>query len=282
MSTGIVLEYFIDMSTQKNRRPYELLAKAFENKKAKNPSYSQAALARDLGVSSVFVSKVFTGEKDVPPARFKKLFKVLEMDINLQSVFIKATLLNSLPSEDLKDLVRSNFLTENKMENYKIESPKKISLLQKWYHVPLLTYLTCENIDLSPKAIAKYFKVTEIEIVQSLESLQTLGLVENQNGFWKKVEDHSYFPTTQTKTEVRDFHKQMIQKAYQELSKADAQAFEKRLITGFSIAANPENVEKSKKLIFDFLSEISHSLSEGSCSEVYQCNVQLFPFGGTR
>jgi hypothetical protein len=30
-------------------------------------------------------------------------------------------------------------------------------------------------------------------------------------------------------------------------------------------------------VIFDALSDLSHKLSHGSCTEVYQCNVQLFP-----
>ena len=278
---GFVLH--IGMATKKKMKPHEILAKTLESKKGKNPAYSQGAFARDMGVSSVFVSKILTGEKDVPPSRFKRLFKVLDMDTNAQAEFLKSTFLESLPSDDLKSLAQAAFLKDSKMTEYKIESTKNFSLLQKWYHVPLLTYLTCQGLDTSAKAIAKYFKVTEAEIHHSLENMKRLGLVaEDAQGAWKKVEAHTYFPTTNTKSEVRDFHRQMIQRAHQELSKTEALAFEKRLITGFSIAANPENLEKSKKLIFDFLSELSHTLSEGDCSDVYQCNVQLFSFGESK
>lgn len=281
MVNGTEFDDLVIMATKKHQKPHDILAKAFKNKKSKNPSYSQSALARDLGVSSVFVSKILTGEKDVPSGRFKKLFTILDMDINQQVIYIKATLLNSV-SEDLIDLAQMALLKESNFENYKIESSKKLSVLKKWFNVPMLTYLTCDRLDYSPKAIAKYFNVGEAEVLESLNSMKDFDLVENKNGVWKKIENHSYFPTTQSKSDVRDFHKQMIQKAYQELSRTDAQAFEKRLITGFSIATNPENLEKSKKLIFDFLSELSHTLSDGVCTEVYQCNVQLFSHGKSK
>ncbi len=270
------------MKNKKHPQPHQILLKAFENKKVNNPSYSRNALARDLGVSSVFVTKILTGEKNVPSARIKRLFQVLDMDINLQAQFIKATIIESLLSDELRELARLTFINESKLENYKVESTKKFRPLTKWYHPALLTYLTCSNLDSSPKAIARYFGVTEREILYSLENMEEIGLVENRDGIWRKVDAHSYFPTTRTRADVRDFHKQMIQMAYRELSKSDSDTFERRLISGFSIAANPKNLEKSKKLVFDFLSEISYSLSEGECSEIYQCNVQLFPFGGQK
>ena len=260
-------------------KTHQILVKAFEIKQSKNSAYSRSALARDLGVSPVFVTKILTGKKDVPPSRFKKLFQVLEMDISLQARFIKATILSALPSDELKDFASSTFLAESKMENYKAEPSKKFSLLRKWYHVPILTYLTCDTLDSSPKAIADHFGISEKEVVDSLERMQELGLIEFKEGVWSKIVPHSYFPTTKSQEEIRDHHRQMIQKAFNELSKTEPEDFDRRLITGFSIAVNPKNIPKAKKMIFDFLSEVSHTLSEGDCKEVYQCNVQLFPFG---
>ena len=78
------------MKTDKELKSFQILNKAFLAKKLKNSAYSQNALARDLGVSAVFVNKILTGKKPVPSERFKKIFQVLEMDFTLQSAFLKA------------------------------------------------------------------------------------------------------------------------------------------------------------------------------------------------
>lgn len=267
------------MEKRSELKTHQILVRAFESKKIKNPSYSRSALARDLGVSPVFVTKILTGKKDVPTSRFKKLFQVLEMDVSLQARFMKATILNALPSEELKDLASSTFLVDSKMENYGNEPSKKFSILKKWYHIPILTYLTCQSLESSALAISKHFGITEKEVSDSLAQMQELGLIEKKDGSWIKIVPHSFFPTTKSQDDVRNHHRQMIQKAFNELSKTQSDDFERRLITGFSIAVDPKNLPKAKKMIFDFLSEVSHTLSDGECKDVYQCNVQLFPFG---
>lgn len=260
----------------------QILNKAFAAKKEKNSSYSQRALARDLGISAAFVTKILTGQKSVPANRFKDLFKILDMDITLQSAFMKATVLEALPSEELRSMATRALLDESKIEDYARESTKKLSLLKQWYNVPILSYLTCETKDSSPAAIAKYFGISTKEATQALSLLEKEGLVKKENDAWIKVSAHSYFPTTKSHEEVRDFHRQMIQKSYRELSKITQEDFEKRLITGFSIAVNPKNVEKAKAMVSEFLAEVSHVLAEGECEEVYQCNVQLFPLKTTQ
>ena len=55
------------------------------------------------------------------------------------------------------------------------------------------------------------------------------------------------------------------------------QNFQRRLFTGFTFAFAPDRLDEAKNRILDFLSDLSSEMSQGSCSEVYQCNVQLFP-----
>jgi hypothetical protein len=73
----------------------------------------------------------------------------------------------------------------------------------------------------------------------------------------------------------------MIKKAYEELSRTTEKAFNERLITGFTMACDPTKIDVAKRAIFDFLSELSEQLSAERCTEVYQCNIQLFPLTKT-
>lgn len=265
------------MTKANNAKPCQVLNKAFLLKKQKNPAYSQRALARDLSVSPVFVTKILTGQKSLPPERFKKAFQVLDMDITLQSAFMKAVILEALPQGELRELATTALIKDSKFENYARESSSKFGILKQWYNTAILSYLTCEDLDSSPAEISKYFNISETEVSAALKEMEKLQLVENKNGAWLKLENHSYFPTTKSMEDVRHYHKQMLQKAYKELSKTQEQDFDKRLITGFSVAVNPNNVEKAKKMIAEFMGHLSYELAEGDCQEVYQCNVQMFP-----
>lgn len=270
------------MENARIAKSHQILLKAFKAKVKVNGAYSQRALARDLGLSATFVTKILTGEKAVPSERYKKLFQVLNMDVSLQSLFIRSVVLESLPSSELRQMAKSAFQSESRFENYQYESSKQFGVLKNWYNIPILNYLTCETRERSVSAIATYFGLTEQQVQHSLTEMEKIELVRQVEGVWSKTSQHNYFPTTKSSEIIRDFHRQMIKKSYEELSKIAPDDFEKRLITSFSIAANPEHIEPTKKRIADFLGELSHELSEGSCQEVYQCNIQFFPLTGTR
>lgn len=265
------------MENSKVMKAHQVLNKALLAKQKRNPQYSQRALARDLGTSPVFVTKILTGKKSVPPARFKSLFKILDMDITLQTELMRAALLESLPSPELRSMAKLSLAKDPAMEKFRREPSQKMSVIKNWYNIAILNYISCERLNDSSEAIAKYFGLTLREVNQSLQTLEANGLIEKENGQWGKVEKNSYFPTTKSQSEVRDFHRQMIQKSYQELSNTTQGDFDKRLITGFTIAADTDKIDLAKKMISEFLGELSEILGGDKSEEVYQCNIQLFP-----
>jgi len=257
-------------------KPHQLLNKAFLLKKKRNPNYSQRAVARDLCVSPMFVTKLFTGKSAIPTRRLKQICSVLDMDTTAQTVFYRSLIVHSLPSPELRKIALSTSTADSKLENYEQMPQKKFSVLSQWYHLAILNLLTCE-IDRSTSTLSRKLGITEAEAETSLQLLKHLELASCEDGAWRKTDLHMLSPTTRSQTEVRNFHRAMIKKAYEELSRIGQEAFNERLITGFTIAVNPENLEEAKRVIFDALSDLSHKLSHGSCTEVYQCNVQLFP-----
>lgn len=72
----------------------------------------------------------------------------------------------------------------------------------------------------------------------------------------------------------------MIEEAQKNLTiKTSKNDFERRLISGITVAVNPHKVEQCKKMLDETLHQVSLILSEGECTEVYQMNIQLFPLG---
>lgn len=264
------------MEAKRLYQPHDLLNRALERKQEHFSGYSRRSLARDLGVSPVFVSKILTGKKSIPADRVPRLCQLLDMDTTAQAALLNAMVVHSLPSDALREVAQKNPMKPSKMREYFSHSKKKFAILKDWYNIAILEFLTC-SIDRSVENIAWKLGLTRSAVEKSLSGLEEAGLAAQENGQWIKVDQHGFFPTSKSQNEVRDFHKQMIQKAYAELSKSTQTDFDRRLITGFTIAVNPENLEKARRAIFDALSELSHTLSEGDCSDVYQCNLQLFP-----
>lgn len=259
------------------KKSSQILRKAFLLKQKRNEAYSQNALARDLSLSPVFVSKILTGAKSLPSGRFKKVFKTLEMDVTLQSTYLRAVVLEALPEGELQTLAKNALISESKIEHYGRQNSKQYGFLKQWFNVAILSYLTCDSLSSSPDAIAEYFDISEKEVQNSLREMAAAGLIEQKNGVWLKTENHTYFPTTKSHEDVRSYHRQILQKAFKELSKTNEEDFEKRLITSFAIAVNPDNVGLAKNMIAEFMGQISHALADGDCKEVYQCSVQLIP-----
>jgi cyanate lyase len=113
------------METTRNTKVHQILQKAFLAKRKMNPSYSQRALARDLGTSAVFVTNILTGKKSIPAARFKRIFKVLDMDITLQTQFVRASILAALPSTELKNVAQLSLNKDLTLEKYTRESSNR-------------------------------------------------------------------------------------------------------------------------------------------------------------
>jgi uncharacterized protein (TIGR02147 family) len=257
-------------------KPYEALLQAFHRKKEIQPAYSQRAFARDIGVSAVFANKLFKGIKPIPSERVKRICKVLGMDPVEEAAFMRSLIVSALPLKEMQTIVNEAEFPKI-MERYRPVSQAKAGVLRHWYTIAVLNILTCDAPEMTPKYIAKRLNITESEAQKSLDVLSEAGLATKVDGVWKKTAQHDFFPTAQSLNEVRAFHHQMIRKAQESLLKISPDEFERRLITGFTVAANPEKIADAKMKIFEILADLSQGLVAAPCSEVYQLNVQLFP-----
>jgi len=78
---------------------------------------------------------------------------------------------------------------------------------------------------------------------------------------------------------IKTFHAQMLDKAKQALLQ---QPLEVREIVGITLPANPAKLPAAKKLIQQFLVELTDVLKDEACEEVLQINLQLFPLTSNR
>lgn len=152
------------------------------------------------------------------------------------------------------------------------------SLNDKWYYIALLDLTTCSNFKPDNQWMAQRLGITEEEVLFALTQLEKAGLLKVENETYKKIDANLLIPTVSSRKKIREYHKVMSQKAVEVMmSKTSPENFQKRLIQGTTIAANPERLESAKGIIKKALIDVINTLTEGDCTELYHLNLQLFP-----
>jgi len=126
--------------------------------------------------------------------------------------------------------------------------------------------------------IAKRLGITVHQAKDGIATLSRTGFLKTDGSRWEKNKERLRFPTVASHPSVRKFHSQMISKAARHLNHATSKEdFARRLITGLTIAVNPEQIEAARAIIHKALYDVAEILTQGACTEVYQMNLQLFP-----
>lgn len=252
-----------------------LLLELFERKKDLNRSYSIRAFARDLNLSPSFVSRALRGEKSFSLKQLKLIFKILDIEketqLKLKSLFIIDKL-----GPEFKNLAQTK--SPKSHLNFKNLSQNKLSLLTRWYYIPVLELLTVSGSDITVPKMARRLGISYAMVQESIDALEKLNVLSKENGKYIRRTNLVRFASATSKPEIRQYHASMIEKAAEELKKTDGDAFNLRLITGITFGANLEALETAKGILNDAIHKAATILSEASDGgEVYQINLQLFP-----
>ncbi len=254
-----------------------VLKKAYERIKKNNPSFSYRSLALKLNVSHVFVMKILKGQANVPDEMIPKLIKFLSLDD-----FAISSLKDAIIEDTLKEKMKyfpKNKKIEKKDSSYEYEEfpLKDFSLLESWYDLAILDFLTCELSDKSAKTIAMRLNLKLVDVNKSLLKMKEIGLVVEENGQWAKLVKRIRFPATSQHDVLKKYYKNILDHAKNALEKTSDEDYKRRSITNLSIAVNPKKVQLAKEQLQKAIYEIAEELSDGECEEVYFLTTCLFP-----
>lgn len=237
--------------------PGHVLREVLLEKIEQNPAFSLRALARRLGVSHAYLSQVMNGKKTLSAKRAVEFGQILGLDETFVAAAIK--------EKKNRETGQAYFL---EIERFK--------LLTQWYHIAILDLTTVKGFRSDAKWIARKLGITIVQTKAALERLDRLGLLTMQNGEWVKVADKITFGDDAPKRAVREFHCQMIRKALELHETATDAGFDRRDISGTTMAINPRLIPEAKKKIAKFRRELTKFLQQGDCDALYQLNIQVF------
>lgn len=261
----------------------QVLRAALERKRANVRGYSIRALARDLGLSPGFVSKILNDQKPVPLRHVHEFARRLDLDEaaakNLE--ILVAGVSSDFPAGVSKDVeaVGSDSSAFLKPDfTYHCASPAHYRVLEKWYALAILDMVSCIDFSDDPAVIARRLGISHADAARSLAQLLENGLLERVDGKLRKAEGKLRFPSRNTRKDIRDYYQQIFAKAVQCMNENTSEAeFDQRTIQGLVVAGHPNNMERARSILADAIYRAAEVLAEGPCTEVYSLNVVAFP-----
>lgn len=250
----------------------EQLKSEYKRRQTVNPRYSLRAFARDLGLSSGFLSLLLNGKKKLSDAKAIELAEVLGLGPSGAEEFYRLVRLNNARTEKAQALIAREGRNDSVGE-FSTLNLDAFQVISDWYHYAITELTYCKDFKPTAEWVGRRLGISTETAKAALERLVRLGLLKKSGRTLVKTEAFIATPTDRPSASLRSFHGQMIEKAKQALT---TQSVDERDITGITIALDREKLAMAKKEIRRFRQRMAKLLEGGSPSSVYQLNVQLF------
>lgn len=261
-------------------RSSQILNKHFKKLKDSD-GVSLRAWAESLELSPTYLSLVLSSKRLPSPETLKKIARSLDMDRLAVSELKEAHQADWLSQKNVK-VAAPKTKAQKRIESDEVEVTlmEDAEVLRTWLNLAIAEFTGCQGFTEDIERLARVFSTSKSEVQMALHWLLSSGfLVRDEKGVLQKKYEKVRFPTsTRSREIIRNFHKQMILKSVKHMeAHTDSEAFKSRLITGYTVAVDPEKIETAQVMLQEALIEISRHLSSGESKEVYQLQVQLFP-----
>jgi uncharacterized protein (TIGR02147 family) len=263
------------------KTPEALLQTAARDLQKRHPGMSLRAVAAKLRISPSYWSKILRGQKPLPQKILPQVIRVLGLD-SQQVGRLQRAMLSQIEKNEMTPFtgVRVNSINDaSPIENYGNLGREDFWLLREWYLIPILNLLTLSQGPNNSKGLAQILGLSQAVVDDSIERLLATGFLEKTaTGGVKRTNLQMRFPTDRSHLDVRNYHRSMIKKSLDVLS-GEAQ-FDRRLIAGLNFAGSSAKVSEARLILEEALYRVANMMAgEPATDELYQLNVQLFPFG---
>jgi transcriptional regulator with XRE-family HTH domain len=275
------------VTTRAAKAAHEILAEHARTRARDARGLSLRAAARGLGISPSFLSEVLRGKKPIPPRRLGDFARFFGLDEAaercLRKDVARQKMTQGLARHGLEaspgPLPEPHALAPSPIDDYEDKGKATLALLEHWRYLAILDLATCADFSDDPAWMAARLGLGEAECAQALARLLALGFLRQEaDGAYEKQTRLLRFAPRRSDPRVRALHAQMMQKALAELRlESSDEAFERRMISGITVAVNPRHFAQARTLLNETLHRVAEMLTEGECTEVYQLNCQLFP-----
>lgn len=247
--------------TKMQERHIDFLRAEYLKRRAKNPSYSMRAFAKQLSLSPARLCQVLNGKRPMTSKQVEKIVTCLKLSPGRQQFL-------------LESVIRTGTKGKKFSPKYAQIHLDQFKFISDWYHSAILCLIKTNGFKSEPKTIAARLGLSVVEVQAALDRLAALGLIERCPGQIKAIQSNVAVGSGVASPALRKLHKQMLKKAGDSLEEVDV---ELRDITSITMAIDPKRLAGAKQLITTFRRKLCEYLEQGDQRSVYAFNMQLFP-----
>lgn len=252
----------------------DFLKKEFMRRLGDNEKYSLRAFARDLNLSPSRLSETMNLKTGVSLPTVEKISIRLKLSKTERGVLRDLYLLEGKKNLAAREVAVQNLSKARERNKIKSLDTEKFKVIAEWYHAAIIQMTDLKDFKPNTAWISKQLDVPPERIKRAVERLFSLGLLFEENGTWKQHPDLMVTESEIPMTAIRQYHRQMMQKAFRSIEEA---AIERRFIQSMTLAIPRDRYRDVCGKIQNLLKE-AWELSEGdSKTDLYAINVQFFP-----
>ena len=256
----------------------EYLESLYNEVKSKVKPYSWIEFANDLGFSRTNVLRLFVNnERLLTSKAATKISSALGFVGAEKRYFETLVKFQNSKNTQERDQYFIKMLEEKNKKTYRSLDDLQSKYLSEWYFPVLREIFANANLLQEPEAIrdALNFPLRLDTIKLALDQLLKMEyLVQDESGKISIKNPLVETPKHVDSLSVTRFHQQMIDLGKESLTRVKE---DERSIQALTVRLNPQNFAKLEQKLTHLIAE-TLALEETTGGDIYQLNIQLFPF----
>ncbi len=256
----------------------EYLESLYNEVKSKVKPYSWIEFANDLGFSRTNVLRLFVNnERLLTSKAATKISSALGFVGAEKRYFENLVKFQNSKNTQERDQYFIKMLEEKNKKTYSSLDDRQSKYLSEWYFPVLREIFANANLLQEPEAIrdALNFPLRLDTIKLALDQLLKMEyLVQDESGKISIKIPLVETPKHVDSLSVTRFHQQMIDLGKESLTRVKE---DERSIQALTVRLNPQNFAKLEQKLTHLIAE-TLALEETTGGDIYQLNIQLFPF----
>ena len=239
-----------------------------------NRSYSLRSFARQLGMDASLLSKTLQNRRTLSPTNAVKILERSQLSTGEKNLFWQSYL-------QTRQKGQAHYNLDTHATSSPIEDREKplthdlFKLIAEPHHYGIVELTRVKSFQNNSQWIGNTLGLPSEVVDASVERLLKVGILKKDG---EKIVRSPGRHTTQDKSVTDPALKYHQRKVIEQSAIAlDRVPIERRNQTSMTIAINPEKIPLAKKMMQDFMNQLSDVLEAGPLEEVYQMSFSLFP-----
>lgn len=239
-----------------------------------NSQYSLRSFAKQISIDASLLSKILKNTRPMTPENAKRIVQKSQMSDAEKKLFWDSFIeyRESRIQQSVEQVMAG---VDPRESEERLISNDTFQMIAGPEHYILTELTRTKNFISDVPWISKRLGLSTVQTRECIRRLVRVGLLEEKEKRW--VRKTGRFTTSDksiTDAALKHHQQKVLEGAQRAL---DQIAIDIRSQSSMTIAINPKKIPLAKKMIQEFVNQLSNVLEAGPLEEVYQLSVSLFP-----